>query len=78
VIRLSFVHLVGHLDAAQGHTGTDRRFEPEHGPDLPLDCTMILLDAIIQVTALPDPERFQLTSRSVPKAVSGAAGQDGL
>ena len=56
VVRLLFAHHVDHLDPAEDHTGGVDRLEPEHRSDPPLDSPMILLNSIIQVAALPDPD----------------------
>ena len=65
-----------HLNAAQDHTGTDNRLKPEHRPHSPLDSTVILLDAIVEVGTLPDSDRLQLASRPILKPVCGVTGQD--
>jgi hypothetical protein len=60
ILRLSFAHHVNHFDPAQDHTSAVQRLEPEHWPDPPLGRPMILLDPVVQIAALVDPDRFQL------------------
>jgi hypothetical protein len=47
---------VNHLDTIKDHTSTGDGLEPEHWPYSPLDRPMILLDPIIEVGTLPDPD----------------------
>src|SRR5687768_9082379 len=65
VLCLSLAHHVNHLNPTQDHPSGCHRLEPEHGPDPSLDGAVILLDAIIQIGTLPDPDWLQRTSRSV-------------
>ncbi len=60
VDRLLLAHHVDHLDPAQDHSSAVHRLEPEHWPHSPLDGSMILFDAIVQVGTSPDPDRLQL------------------
>jgi hypothetical protein len=76
VLRLSFAHHVHHLDPAQDCPGAVYGLEPEHRPNPPLDGTMILLNAIVEISALSDPDRLQLTLRSIPEAVCRVTGDD--
>jgi hypothetical protein len=39
---------------------------------------MVLLNEIIQIGALPDPDRLQLSSRPILKSICRVAGQDRL
>jgi hypothetical protein len=56
VLRLLLAHHVHYLDAAEDYTGSGHGLDPEHGSHPPLDRPMILLNSIIQVAALPDPD----------------------
>jgi hypothetical protein len=62
ILRLSFPYHVNHLDATQDRPSGCHRLESEHRSNPPLNSAMILLDAVIQVTALPDPNRLQFAS----------------
>jgi hypothetical protein len=73
-----FPHHVNHLDAAQDRPSGRDRLEPKHWSNPALDGPMILLDAIVQVGTLPDPDRLQIAPRSVLEPVHGIAGQDRL
>lgn len=59
VSRLPLAHHVDHLDAEKDDGCGGRRFEAQHRPDLALDAPMVLLDPVIEVAALPDPDRLQ-------------------
>jgi hypothetical protein len=59
VFRLLFPHHVDHLDAAENDPSAVNALEAEHGPDPALDTPMILLNAIVEVAALPDPDWLQ-------------------
>jgi hypothetical protein len=48
-----------HLDAGKDCRGTSHRLENEHGPDPALDAPMVLLDAVVQILALPDADWLQ-------------------
>jgi hypothetical protein len=76
ILRLSFAHHVDHLDSTQHHPRRGSRLEAEHRPNPPLDSTMILLDAIVEVGTLPDSDRLQLASRPILKPVRGVTSQD--
>lgn len=78
ILRLSFAHHVDHLDAAQGSTRTASGLKPEHRPDSPFDRPMVLLNAIVEVGALPDANGFQTVTRSVLKPICSIAGPDRL
>ena len=78
VFCLSFSHHVNHLDPTQDYPRGRHRLEPEHRPHSPLDGTMVLLDAIIEVGTLPDPDRLQLASRPILEPTCRSAGQNGF
>jgi hypothetical protein len=59
VSRLSLAHHVNHLDPTQDCPSGCHRLKSEHRPDPSLDGAMILFDAIVQVSTLPDPDRLQ-------------------
>ena len=67
-----------HLDPTQDHTGSGHRLKSEHGSNPPLDCTMVLLDPVVQIGALPGANGFQIMPRSVLEPVCGITGQDRL
>jgi transposase len=47
---------------SQDHAGTGSGLEAEHWTHAAFDGAVILLDAVIEVLTLPDPDRFQLAS----------------
>jgi hypothetical protein len=51
VLSVLLAHQVHQFDPARDCVSAAHGLEPEHRPDPPLDRTMILLDAIIQVYA---------------------------
>jgi hypothetical protein len=67
---------VNQLNPTYDRPSGRHRLEPEHRPDPPFDGTVILLDAIVQVGTLPDPDRLQFAPGSVLQPVCGIAGQD--
>ena len=69
---------MNHLDAGQDGSGAGERLEAEHGSDSSFDAPVILLDAVVQVLALPDTDRLQRSSCSIPKPVLTIAGNDCL
>ncbi|MDF2810694.1 MAG: hypothetical protein K0S56_1725 [Microvirga sp.] len=77
IFRLLFAHHVNHLDTIKDNASAGNGLEPEHCPYPPLDGTMILLDAIVQVGALADSDRLQLPPRSVLQPVCRITG-DGV
>jgi hypothetical protein len=44
---------VDHLNAALDHSGSDNGLETGHRSDAKLVCTMILLNAVVKIGALP-------------------------
>jgi hypothetical protein len=50
------------LDATEDHAGAVNGLEAEHRTHTALDGAVILLDAVIEVLTLPDPDRLELTS----------------
>ena len=62
VFRLLLAHHVNHLDPTQDRPSGCHRLKPEHRSDPSLDGTIILFDAIVQVSTSPDPDRLQLLS----------------
>ena len=54
------------------------RFEAEHRPHAALDAPMILLDPVIEVLTLADPDRLQPTPGSILQPICGVAGNDRL
>ncbi len=61
-LRLSFTHHVNHLDPTQDRPSGCHRLKPEHRSNPSLDGAMVLLDTIVKITALPDPDRLQIAS----------------
>jgi hypothetical protein len=51
-----------HLDATQDSPGAVRGLETQHGTDASFDEAVILVDAGVQILALPDPDRLQPTT----------------
>jgi hypothetical protein len=51
---------VNHFDSGQHSASTVYCLEAEHRANATFDGPMILLDPIIQIAALADPDRFQL------------------
>ena len=76
--RLLFPHHMDQLDATQDHAGTVSGREAEHRSHAAFDGAVILLDAVIEVLALPDPDRLQLAPRSVLQPALGITRQDSL
>jgi hypothetical protein len=56
---------VNHLNPDQNDTSAPGGLEAEHRPGPPLDSPMILLDPVIRIAALADPDRFHLAPRPV-------------
>jgi hypothetical protein len=61
-----------------GHEETWGGLEPKHRPNPALDSAMILLDPVVEVSTLLDPDRFQLAPRSILEPVCHIKGQDSL
>ena len=59
--RLSFADHLDHLDPAENRASTVRGLETEHRSHSAFDARMVLFDTIIQVSALSDPDRLELT-----------------
>lgn len=78
ILPLMFAHYVNHLDPAQDHTGSGFRLKTEHGSHSPLDSTVILLIAIVEVGTLANPNGFHTVLRSVLEPVCGVARRDRL
>ncbi len=66
------------LDSAQNHAGAGDGFEAEDGAQTAFDGAMILLDPIVEVSTLPDPDRLEPASRTVLKTALGITRQDGF
>jgi hypothetical protein len=73
VSRLPLAHHVDHLDATQHSTGAIHGLEPHHRANPPLDSPVILFDSVVETTTLPDPDRLELPSGSVPEPVCRVA-----
>ncbi len=78
ILRLPFAHHVNHFDPAQDRPSRCHRLQPEHRTNSALDGTMILLDPIIEIGALSDPDRLHLAPRSVLEPLCRVAGHDRL
>lgn len=59
IFRLLFAQHMDQLDATQDHAGTVNGFEAEHRPHAAFDGTVILLDAVVEVLTLSDPDRLE-------------------
>jgi hypothetical protein len=57
VFHLSVGDHVRHLDAAQQDAGTPEILEPKHGAGTPFDRPMVLLDEVVEIFGLADPDR---------------------
>ncbi len=55
MLRLSFADHVNHFDPTQDRASAGYGLESEHRSNPPLNRAMILFDAIIEVSTLPDP-----------------------
>ena len=62
IFRLLFTQHMDQLDATQDRAGTVDGLEAEHWTHAAFDGAVILLDAVIEVLTLPDPDRLQLAS----------------
>jgi hypothetical protein len=69
---------VDHLDAGKDRRGAGHRLETEHGPDPALNAPMVLLDAVVQILALPDADRLQRPPWAVLLPAFTVAGNDRL
>jgi hypothetical protein len=61
IFRLLFAHHMDQLDATQDLAGTVSGLEAEHRSHAAFDGTVILLNAIVEVLTLPDPDRLEPT-----------------
>jgi hypothetical protein len=78
IFRLLFTHHMDQLDTTQDHAGTVSGLEAEHRSHAAFDGAVILLDAVIEILALPDLDRLQLAPRSVLKPALGTTRQNGF
>jgi hypothetical protein len=62
IFRLLFTQHVNQLDPTQDQASTVSGLEAEHRTHTALDRAVILLNAIIEVLTLPDPDRFEPAS----------------
>ena len=62
ILRLVFAHHMDQLDATQDHAGAVNGLEAEHRTHAAFDGTVILLEAVVEVLTLPDPDRFEPAS----------------
>jgi hypothetical protein len=76
ILRLLFAHHGDQLDPTKDHAGTGDGLKAEHRPDAPFDGSMILLNPIIQVGALSDPNWLQFASRLLLGLTRRITGQD--
>jgi hypothetical protein len=61
IFRLLFTHHMDQLDPVEDHAGTVSGLEAEHWTHAAFDGAVILLDAVIEVLTLPDPDRLEPT-----------------
>jgi hypothetical protein len=59
IFRLLFAHHMDQLDATQDHAGTVNGLEAENWTHAAFDGAVILLDALVEVLTLPDPDRLE-------------------
>jgi hypothetical protein len=59
IVRLLFAHHMDHFDPTQDHTRAGNGLEAEHRPDSSFDASVVLLNAIIEVTALSNSNWYQ-------------------
>jgi hypothetical protein len=78
ILRLSFAHHVDHLDATQDHPGTVSGLKTEHRTHAAFDSAVILLDAVVEILTLPDPDRLEPASWPVLQPALGITRQDGF
>jgi hypothetical protein len=53
---------VNHFDPAQDGASTVQGLEDEDRPDSPLDGTVVLLNAVVEIGTLPNSDRLQFAS----------------
>ena len=58
--HLSFVNHVKSFNTPQGDSGTPKRFESKHGPNLLFDESMILFNNVIEILTLSDLNAFMV------------------
>jgi hypothetical protein len=61
MLRLSFADHVNHFDPTEDRASAGYGLESEHRSNPPLNRAMILFDAIIEVSTLPDPDWLEPT-----------------
>jgi hypothetical protein len=61
---------------AEDRAGAGDGLKAQHRPHSPLDGAVILFDAIVQMSTLPNANGIQVTPRSALEPVYGIAGQD--
>ena len=76
VFRLSLLHHVHHFNPAQDGASATHGLEPHHRVHSPLDGTVILLNAIVEVSTLSDADRLEFPPGSVLQPVCHIAAQD--
>jgi hypothetical protein len=64
--------------AVQDHSGRDNGLEAEHRPNPPFDSAMILFNTVVELLALPDPDRLEPASWTVLRPALGITRQDGF
>jgi hypothetical protein len=62
IFRPVFTQHMNQLNATQDHVGTVRGLEAEHQSRAAFDGAGILLDAVVEVLILPDPDRLEPAS----------------
>src|SRR5918997_2051753 len=62
IFRLLFTQHMNQLDATQDHAGTVSRLEAEYRTHAAFDGAVILLNAVIEVLTLPDPDWLEPAS----------------
>ena len=62
IFRLLVAHHMDQLDATQDHAGTVSGLEAEHRTHTAFDDAVILLNAVVEVLTLPDPDRLEPAS----------------
>jgi hypothetical protein len=62
IVRLLFTQHMNQLDATQDHAGTVSGLEAKHRSHASFDGAVILLNAVIEVLTLPDPDRLEPAS----------------
>jgi len=77
-LRLPFARHVNHLDADRDYPSGYHRLKSKPRPCPPLDGPMILLNAIVEIGALSNPDRPHLAPRSILESVCSVAGHESL